>query len=75
MKLETKAVHWGDRRRKSAAFTPTATPIYASSSYLYDSMEQLDRVLGREEEGASYARYDNPTRAALEELVRELENG
>ncbi|HLH44225.1 MAG TPA: PLP-dependent aspartate aminotransferase family protein [Bryobacteraceae bacterium] len=75
MKLETKAVHWGDRRRKAAAFTPTSTPIYASSSYLYNSMEQLDRVLGREEEGASYARYDNPTRAALEELVRELEGG
>ncbi|HEY7335110.1 MAG TPA: PLP-dependent aspartate aminotransferase family protein [Bryobacteraceae bacterium] len=75
MKLETKAVHWGDRLRKTAGFTPTATPIYASSSYLYNSMDQLDRVLGREEEGASYARYDNPTRAALEELVRELENG
>jgi cystathionine beta-lyase/cystathionine gamma-synthase len=75
MKIETKAVHWGDRRRKANGFTPTATPIYASSSFIYGSVEQLDRVLGREEEGASYARYDNPTRAALEELVRELENG
>src|ERR1700752_4904362 len=75
MRIETKAVHWGDRSRKAPEFTPTATPIYASSSFLYSSMDKLDRVLGREEEGASYARYDNPTRAALEELVRELENG
>jgi cystathionine gamma-synthase/methionine-gamma-lyase len=35
----------------------------------------LDRVFGLEESGPSYARYDNPTRNALEELVRELENG
>jgi cystathionine beta-lyase/cystathionine gamma-synthase len=75
MKIETKAVHWAERSRKAPGFTPTATPIYASSSFLYSSMDKLDRVLGREEEGASYARFDNPTRAALEELVRELENG
>ncbi|MBV8844340.1 MAG: PLP-dependent transferase [Bryobacterales bacterium] len=75
MKLETKTVHWGDRRRKTGGFTPVTTPIYTASTYLYDNVEQLDRVLGREEEGASYGRYDNPTRAALEELMRELEGG
>jgi cystathionine gamma-synthase/methionine-gamma-lyase len=75
MKPETKAVHWGDRRQKTGGFTPSTTPIYTASTYFYDDVEQLDRVLGREEEGASYARYDNPTRSALEELVRELENG
>jgi cystathionine beta-lyase/cystathionine gamma-synthase len=75
MKRETKAVHWGDRRWKTGGFTPVTTPIYTATTYLYDSVEQLDRVLGREEEGASYGRYDNPTRAALEELIRELENG
>jgi cystathionine gamma-synthase/methionine-gamma-lyase len=75
MKPETKAVHWGDRRKKTGGFTPVTTPIYTASTYLYDNIEQLDRVLGREEEGASYGRYDNPTRSALEELMRELENG
>src|SRR5262249_58603848 len=40
-----------------------------------ESMEQLDRVFGREEEGYCYARYDNPSSAALEELVASLENG
>ncbi len=38
-------------------------------------MEQLDRVFGREEAGLRYARYDNPTAAALEELVTALEGG
>src|SRR5450631_48708 len=74
MKLHTKAVHWGDRK-KTGGFVPVTTPIYTASSYAYDSMDQLDRIFAREEEGPSYARYDNPTRSTLEELVRELEGG
>jgi len=38
-------------------------------------MEQLDRVVARTEPGYSYARYDNPTNAALEELMTVLERG
>lgn len=75
MKRESKAVHWGDRRRISGSFTPVTTPIYTATSYSYDSMDTLDRVLGREIEGPSYTRYGNPTIDALEELIRELEGG
>jgi cystathionine gamma-synthase/methionine-gamma-lyase len=74
MKIESKTVHWADRR-KQGNFIPVTTPIYTASSYVYDSMEQLDRIFGLEEQGPSYARYDNPTRSALEELIRELESG
>ncbi len=74
MKLETKAVHAGDRR-KPAASIPVTTPIYGATTYLYESTAQLDRVMGREEEGFSYGRYDNPTNAALEQLMAALENG
>jgi cystathionine beta-lyase/cystathionine gamma-synthase len=74
MKIETKAVHAGDRK-KPAPSIPSATPIYSSSTFLYESTAQLDRVMGREEEGYSYARYDNPTNVALEELMTALENG
>ncbi len=74
MKIESKTVHWGDRR-KAGGFTPVTTPIYTAASYVYDSMDQLDRVFALEESGPSYARYDNPTRSALEEVVRELESG
>src|SRR5260370_31654656 len=38
-------------------------------------MEQLDRVFGDEEKGYCYARYDNPSAAALEELMCALESG
>jgi cystathionine gamma-synthase/methionine-gamma-lyase len=67
-------VHAGDRR-KAGNFVPVTTPIYTAASYFYDSMEQLDRVFGREEAGPSYGRYDNPTTSALEALMTELEGG
>jgi cystathionine beta-lyase/cystathionine gamma-synthase len=74
MKFESKVVHSGDRK-KTGSFVPVTTPIYTAASYFYDSMDQLDRVFGREEEGHAYGRYGNPTNAALEELVTELESG
>jgi cystathionine beta-lyase/cystathionine gamma-synthase len=74
MKFESKTVHAGDRK-KTGTFIPVTTPIYTAASYFYDSMDQLDRVFGREEQGPSYARYDNPTTSALEDLVNELEGG
>jgi cystathionine beta-lyase/cystathionine gamma-synthase len=78
MKIETKAVHAGDRKRDPGqpdAFVPVTTPIYTASSYVYENTAKLDRVLGREEPGYCYARYDNPTNAALEELMISLESG
>ena len=74
MKIHTKVVHAGDRK-KPGPHVPVTTPIYTASSYFYESMEQLDRVFGQEEKGFSYARYENPSNAALEELVTALEVG
>jgi cystathionine gamma-synthase/methionine-gamma-lyase len=74
LKIHTKAVHAGDRK-KPGAHTPVTTPIHTAASYFYDSMDQLDRIFGQEEEGYCYSRYDNPSNAALEELMTSLENG
>ncbi len=74
MDLHTKAVHAGDRQ-KAPAQIPVTTPIYTAASYISGSMEELDRVMGREAPGYSYGRYDNPTNAALEEQAKALENG
>jgi cystathionine beta-lyase/cystathionine gamma-synthase len=78
MKIETKAVHAGDRKRdprRPDAFIPVTTPIFTASSYVYENTEKLDRVLGQEEAGYCYGRYDNPTLNALEELITDLEGG
>jgi cystathionine beta-lyase/cystathionine gamma-synthase len=78
MKIETKAVHAGDRKsnpNEPGGFTPVTVPVYTAASYIYESTAKLDRVLGHEEEGFCYSRYDNPTNAALEELMTDLEGG
>ena len=72
--LETRAVHAADRKRGEGA-TPVTTPIYTAASFIYDDIEQLDRVFAREIEGESYARYSRPTNRALEELITDLEGG
>jgi len=54
----------------------TASAVaHTATSYFYESMAQLDRVFGEEEKGYCYARHDNPSTAALEELMCELESG
>jgi cystathionine gamma-synthase/methionine-gamma-lyase len=74
LNIHTKAVHSGDRKR-TGGHVPVTTPIHTATSYFYDSTEQLDRVFGDEEKGYCYARYDNPSAAALEELLCALEGG
>jgi cystathionine gamma-synthase/methionine-gamma-lyase len=74
MNIYTKAVHAGDRK-KAGPHVPVTTPINMASSYFYESMEELDRMFADPASGFSYARYNNPTNAALEELVTALENG
>src|SRR6266571_7013852 len=74
VKIQTKAVHAGDRKKPGNA-VPTATPISTATAFTYDTMEELDRIFGREIPGYSYSRYDSPTSAALEELSTALESG
>ena len=72
MKLHTKAVHAGDRK-KLGDYIPVTTPIYGATSFFYDEVAELDRVFGNEQEGQSYSRYGNPTVDALEEQIAALE--
>lgn len=75
MKFESQVVHAGDRKRRVGEPIPSTTPITLGTTYFYDSAATLDRVLGLEEPGFSYARYANPTNEALEELTTALEGG
>lgn len=78
-RFETRAVHSGERRsgqkngRENGEFFPISTPIYASTTFSHGDIETTDRVLGGEEAGYSYARYDNPTVRAFEEALAALE--
>jgi cystathionine gamma-synthase/methionine-gamma-lyase len=73
MRFDTLAVHAGSPSFTLDGAHPTAPPLVAASSYWYDSADQLDRVLGDEQPGYSYARYASPTVVAFEEAVATLE--
>jgi cystathionine beta-lyase/cystathionine gamma-synthase len=70
----TLAVHAGERAERPD-FTPVATPIYHTASYVYEEPETLDAVFAGERSGPVYSRYGNPTNAALEAAVAALEGG
>ncbi len=70
----TRAVHAGERV-PPGDFTPVATPIHPSVGFVYESMDDLDAVLGAARDGYVYPRYGSPTVAAFEEALAELEAG
>lgn len=72
--ITTKLVHSGERRPLPDAM-PVSTPIYASATFTYETMQETDDVFGGQKQGFIYTRYGNPTTAALEEAVREIEEG
>ena len=72
MKTQTTLVHAGDRQ-KLGDFVPVSTPVYASSSFFYDTMEELADVFADKQPGQTYARLGNPSAAALEQQVAALE--
>ena len=50
------------------------TPIYASSTYIFDEAEQGMRRFNGEEKGYIYSRWGNPTMTEAEEKIAALES-
>ncbi len=64
------AVHGGHHTDPNYAHQ---VPIYASSTYVYDTAEQGMRRFSGEEEGYIYSRWGNPTIAEAENKIAALE--
>ncbi|MBX2998331.1 MAG: PLP-dependent transferase [Caldilineaceae bacterium] len=76
--LFSKVVHSGERRRyhqkePTSQAIPVAGPIHTSVSHVYDDTNHLDAALGGDPELFVYHRYGNPTVAAFERAMVELE--
>jgi len=72
--FNTRAVHAGERA-DLANINSVVTPIFPSVGYTFADSNELDAVLGGEQPGYVYSpRYANPTVAALETAVANLEN-
>jgi len=72
--IATRLVHSGERQTPSDARS-VATPIYATATFTYESMEEIDRVFSGEKQGFIYTRYGNPTIGALEDAIKNFEEG
>ena len=72
--ITTQLVHAGERLPPPRGLA-VSTPIYATSTFTYDTMEEVDRVFSGEDAGYVYTRYGNPTTGALAEAIRTLEGG
>ncbi|SCH81865.1 MULTISPECIES: methionine gamma-lyase [unclassified Romboutsia] len=72
-KFATQAIHGGHKKDPvSGALT---TPIYQTSTFVFDSAEQGGRRFALEEDGFIYSRLGNPTNMQLEEKIALLEKG
>lgn len=71
MGFATKVIHGGYQKNEVGAL---ATPIYQTSTFIFDSAEQGGRRFALEEQGYIYTRLGNPTNTQLEEKVAILEN-
>ena len=54
---------------------PRVLPIYQSTTYRYDSSEELAKLFDLESDGHMYTRISNPTVAAVEDKIAKLEGG
>ncbi|AOW11908.1 methionine gamma-lyase [Hydrogenophaga crassostreae] len=69
--IRTRAVHAG--QQPDAASGAIATPITQSTAFAYGSLERGAAIFAGEAEGFRYGRYGNPTVAALEAKMANLE--
>ncbi len=70
MGFATRAIHGGHKKDSTGAL---ATPIYQTSTFVFDSAEQGGRRFAGEEQGYIYTRLGNPTNSQLEEKLAMLE--
>lgn len=71
MNMSTKAIHAGFKKNEFGALQ---TPIYQTSTFVFDNANQGSRRFALEEDGYIYSRLGNPTVTQLEEKLATLEN-
>lgn len=53
----------------------TKAPVSQVTAFRYESMEELERVFAHKSMGYAYTRIGNPTLAAFEQKIIEMEGG
>ena len=71
--FETRAIHAGTS--PDPATGARQTPIYQTTSYVFDSVDHAASLFNLQQLGFIYSRLTNPTVAALEQRLADLEGG
>lgn len=71
-KIDTKCVQSGYSPKKGE---PRVLPIYQSTTFAYDTPEEMGDLFDLKAEGYFYTRLGNPTNGGLEERITALDNG
>lgn len=72
MKIETKCLHEGYHPKNGE---PRVLPICQSTTYTYDSTEEIGKLFDLSSNGYFYSRIANPTVCAVEDKIASLEGG
>lgn len=70
--IETSCVQAGWDPKKGE---PRVLPIYQSTTFKYETSDQMGKLFDLEEEGFFYTRLQNPTNEAVAKKIAELEGG
>ena len=71
--LDTLSVHAGARPDPTTG--ARATPIYQTTSFVFEDSDHAAALFNMERSGHVYSRLSNPTNAVLEERIAALEGG
>ena len=71
--FSTRTIHAG--ATPCATTGARSTPIYQTSSYVFDDVDHAASLFNLQTFGNIYSRLSNPTTAVLEERIANLENG
>ncbi len=72
MRTDTICVQGGWQPKKGE---PRVLPIYQSTTFKYDTSEQMGKLFDLEEDGYFYTRLQNPTNDAVAAKIAQLEGG
>ena len=72
-RFDTRAIHAG--ARPDATTGARATPIYQTTSFVFDDVEHAASLFNLQTFGYIYSRLTNPTVSVLEERIANLEGG
>ena len=71
-KIETKCIHSGWQPETGG---PRQLPIYQSTTFKYDTTDQMGKLFDLEADGYFYTRLQNPTIDAVAAKITDLEGG